>query len=135
MWETLQSYIEHNSVITDICVYEQEWVPPSEVSPKGRLIQRAVVTHVHCGSWKIGQRIEYTHYIEDAPRFFGRFVSTVPGKLRTFFYDPDGSEALEDGLIVINGDGHWGFGRVDDVFADLFALEQAQNPKLKTKAN
>ena len=134
MWETLQNYIRHNSVIADICVYEQEWLPPSEKFPKGQLIQRAVVTHIHRGSWKIGQRIEYTHFIEDAPRYFGRFVSTVPGKLRTFFYQPDGSETSKDGMIVISGDGHWGFGRVDDVFAKLFALELKSNAKLKPES-
>ena len=134
MWETLQNYIKHNFVIADICIYEQEWLPPSKKFPKGQLIQRAVVTHIHNGSWKIGQRIEYTHFIKDAPRYFGRFASTVPGKLRTFFCEPDGSEANEDGMIVISGDDHWGFGRVDDVFAELFALELKSNAKLKPKS-
>ncbi|MEM7792765.1 MAG: hypothetical protein AAF546_15270 [Verrucomicrobiota bacterium] len=49
MREALQNYITHNPIITDICVYEQEWVPASETFPKGQIIQRAVVTHVHCG--------------------------------------------------------------------------------------
>jgi hypothetical protein len=134
MQETLQNYIEHNKVIVDICLFEQEWVPPSEQFPKGQLIQRAVVTHVHTGPWKVGQRIEYVHYIEDAPRYFGRFTSTVPGLLKTFFYDPDGSEINQGGVIKIDGDGHWGFRRVEDVFAQLFALELQSNPKLKPKS-
>ncbi len=134
MLETLQNYIRHNSIIVDICVYEQEWVPPSATLPKGQLIQRAVVTHVHCGEWQIGQKVQYVHFIEDAPRFNGRFVSTVPGELRTFFYSPDGSETHEADMVEINGDGHWGFGRVNDVFAELFALELKSNAKLKIKS-
>jgi hypothetical protein len=133
MQETLQNYIKHNKVIADICVYEQEWIPPSKPFPKGQLIQRAVITHVHTGPWKVGQRIEYVHYIEDAPRYFGRFTSTVPGLLKTFFYDPDGSETNQEEVMKIEGDAHWGFGRVDDVFAQLFALELESNPKLKYK--
>ena len=134
MQETLQNYIQHSKVITDICVYQQEWIPPSKSFPKGQLIQRAVVTHVHTGPWKVGQQIEYVYDIEDAPRFFGRFTSTVPGLLKTFFYDPDGSETTQEGVIKIDGDGHWGFRRVDDVFAQLFALELQSNPKLKPKS-
>ena len=134
MWETLRNYIKHNEVIADVCVYEQAWIPPSKQSPKGQLIQRAVITHVHSGSWEVGQRIEYIHYIEDAPRFFGPFTATVPGELRTFFYDPDGSEAHGGGIIRISGDGHWGFRRLGDVFAQLFAIELQSNPKLKAKS-
>ena len=134
MWETLQTYIKHNEVIADICVYEQAWIPPSKPSSKGQLIQRAVITHVHSGSLKVGQQIEYTHHMEDAPRFFGPFTSTVPGVLRTFFYDPDGSETLEEGILKIHSDGHWGFRRVEDVFAQLFALELETNPKLNSKS-
>lgn len=131
MGETLQNYIQHNSVIADICVYEQEWIPPTKAFPKGRLIRRAVVTHVHCGSWKVGQQIEYTHFIEESPRIFKRFTSGVPGELRTFFCDPDGSETENEGMTQISGDGHWGFSRVGSVFAQLFALELKSNPKLK----
>ena len=131
MQETLQNYIEHKKVIADICVYEQEWIPPSMPSSKGELIHRAVITHVHTGPWKVGQRIEYVYYMEDAPRYFGRFTSSVPGLLKTFFYDPDGSETLEEGILRIHSSGHWGFRRVDDVFAQLFALELESNPKLK----
>lgn len=135
MQETLRNYIHHNSVIADICVYEQAWIPqaslPDGRMTKGRLIQRAVVTHVHCGSFKIGDRIEYSHEIEDAPSNREQFRASVPGKLRVFFYAPDGSETVEDGTLKIVGDKHWGFDRVDDGFSELFALELATNPKLK----
>jgi hypothetical protein len=74
-------------------------------------------------STRVGQRIEYTNFIEDALRFFGPFTTTVPGVLRTFFYNPDGSEAHQEAVIKISGDGHWGFRRVEDVCAQLFVLE------------
>jgi len=116
-------------------VCEQEWIPPSESFWKGQLVMRAVITHVYRGALEVGQRIEYSHLIEDAPRFFGRFRSTVPGELRTFFYEPDGSEVNEDGTFRIEGDGHWGFRRVGDDFAELFALELESNASLKTGAD
>lgn len=134
MRETLQNYIHHSEVIVDICVYEQAWIPPSKLIPKGQLVKRAVITHVHSGPWKVGQLIEYTHLIEDSPRFLGPFTSTVPGVLRTFFYNPDGSETHEESTIKISGDGHWGFRRVNDVFAQLFALELESNPKIKSRS-
>ncbi len=133
MRETLQNYIEHNPVIADICIFEQTWMPPSKSFPKGRMIQRAVVTHVHRGSISVGTRIEYAHYIEDSPRLFDEFTSTVRGKLRTFFFDPNDSSRIVDGVLKIDGDGHWGFNRVDDVFSELFALELKSNPKLQPK--
>jgi|GEM_PF-7057666 len=133
MAETLRNFIHHNSLIADICVYEQEWIPPTEALPKGQLVRRAVITNVHSGSWKVGQRIEYTHFIEDSPGFLKRFRSTVPGELKTFFFNPDGSEVIEDGMLKIRGDGHWGFHRLNDPFADLFAQELKTNPKLKAK--
>lgn len=140
MWETLQNYIEHNSIIVDICVYEQSWIPPSAAFTKGRLVQWAVVTNVHRGTLRVGDRIEYTHFIEESPRFLGPFTSTVPGKLRTFFYDPEEPEQVVDGLLKIEGDGHWGFDRVGDAgsggsaFAALFELELKTHPKLKSKS-
>jgi hypothetical protein len=140
MGETLQTYIEHNSIIVDICVYEQSWIPPSAGLTKGRLVQRAVVTNVHRGTLRVGDKIEYTHFIEDAPRFLGPFTSTVPGKLRTFFYDPEEPEQVVDGLLKIEGDGHWGFDRVGDAgsggsaFAALFELELKTHPKLKSES-
>lgn len=133
MRETLQNYIETNEVIADICVYEQKWIPPSEHFSKGQLILRAVITHVHTGPWNVGQQIEYVHYMEDAPRFFGRFTSTVPGLLKTFFYNPNESETKTDGVIRIEGDRHWTFQRDADGFARLFALELESNPKLNSK--
>lgn len=131
MWETLQNYIEHNSIIVDICVYEQSWIPPSADFTKGRLVQRAVVTNVHRGTLRVGDRIEYIHFIEESPRFLGPFTATVPGKLRTFFYEPEDSERVVDGLLKIEGDGHWGFDRVGSAFAALFELELKTHPKLK----
>ena len=134
MSETLQNYIEHNSIIVDICVYEQSWIPPSAAFAKGRLVQRAVVTNVHRGTLRIGDKIEYTHLIEEPPRFLDPFTSTVPGKLRTFFYDPEEPEQVVDGLLKIEDDGHWGFDRVGSVFAELFERELKINPILKPKS-
>lgn len=140
MLETLQNYIEHNSIIVDICVYEQSWIPPSADFAKGRLVQRAVVTNVHRGPLRVGDRIEYIHFIEESSLFLGPFTATVPGKLRTFFYDPEDSERVVDGLLKIEGDGHWGFDRVGgagsggSAFAALFELELKTNPILKPKS-
>lgn len=139
MQETLQTYIEQNAIIADICVYEQTWIPatgkvlPSGKDSQGKLIQRAVITHVHCGAAKVGDRIEYIHYIEEPPRLFKQFTSTVAGELRTFFYSPDKEHKLVEGILKIQG-AHWGFDRVGDVFAELFALELKTNPKLKPKS-
>ncbi len=133
MWETLKNNIEHSSVIADICVYEAEWIPPSKKFWKGRLIQRAVVTHAYCGVLKVGDRVEYVHYFEEDPGNYRMGKSPVSGKLRTIFLDPDESEKVVEGLLKVNGDGHWGFDRVEDVFAELFKLETKTNLKLKIK--
>lgn len=132
--ETLRTYIENNAIIVDTCVYEQSWIPPSEEFRKGRLVQRAAVTHVHTESLKVGDRIEYIRLIEEPPRFLNAFTSTVNGELRVFFYDPDGSEKTENGVLKVVHDGHWGFGRVGNAFAELFKLELQTNPKLKLKS-
>jgi len=135
MQETLQNYIRNNSIIVDTCVYEQTWIPATKEFSKGQLIQRAVVTNVHIGTLKVGDRIEYRYYIEDSPRFFNKFTSTVKGELRTFFFEPDNSEKVLNGLLKIKGDSHWGFRRVEDIFAELFALEMKTNPKLNENSN
>ncbi|RYD84393.1 MAG: hypothetical protein EOP84_05625 [Verrucomicrobiaceae bacterium] len=134
MWETLQSYIEHSPAIVDICIFEQEWVPPSKSVSKGQLMKRAVVTYVHHGAIPVGTKIEYVHYIEDSPRFLGKFTSVVRGDLRTFFFDPHDAKVV-DGGMRLEGDGHWGFDRVGNAFAGLFHLELKSNPKLTTKSN
>ncbi|MEM7385559.1 MAG: hypothetical protein AAF514_11500 [Verrucomicrobiota bacterium] len=132
MLETLRNYIRHNPVIADICVYEQEWIPPSKKFRKGRLVQRAVVTHVHRGPIRIGDQVEYVHYIEEDRGLYQKGVSTVRGKLRTFFVDSNQYGKVVDGVLKISGDAHWGFNRIgDDVFAQLFALELKTNRKLK----
>lgn len=135
MQETLQNYIKHNSIIVDTCVFEQTWIPATKNFPKGQLIQRAVVTYVHSGSLKVGDRIEYTYYIEDSPLLFKEFTSTVKGELRTFFFEPDEGEKVVDGILKIEGMSHWGFKRVEDVFSELFALEIITNSKLNKRAN
>ncbi|MFT4176187.1 MAG: hypothetical protein QM627_05985 [Luteolibacter sp.] len=135
MQETLRNYIGQNSIIADICVFEQTWIPASPKFPKGRLIRRAVVTNVHCGPIRIGDRIEYMNFIEEPPKLFNSFTSTVPGELLTFFYSPGNSQKVEDGWLKIGGDDHWGFSRINHVFADLFALELKTHPKLKPTTN
>lgn len=129
MQETLRGYIASSENMVDICIYEQEWVNPTKEFTKGRMIKRAVITAVHKGNFAVGTRLQYCHYIEEPPKLFTNFRSTVEGELRTFFFDrADGRET--DGRFVIEGDGHWGFSRTSGVFRELFQLEQqARAPK------
>jgi len=123
-----------HSVIADICVFKGEWIPLPKDFPKGRLIQRAVVTNAHCGILEVGDRIEYAHYFEEDPQTYQVGKWPVAGKLRTFFLDPDESERVVNGFLRVSGDGHWGFDRVGEIFAGLFALEMKTNPKLRPAA-
>ena len=118
MRETLQDRIEESGNIVDISVYEQEWIKPDADFSKGRLIRRAIVTHVHTGKIPMGTRLEFTHL-------------TVEGELRTLFFNNDETVRIADGKLEIQGDGHWGFKRVGDTFAELFEKELESNPTLR----
>jgi hypothetical protein len=131
MRETLQDRIEESGNIVDISVYEQEWIKPDADFSKGRLIRRAIVTHVHTGKIPLGTRLEFTHLIEDSPKFFDDFRCTVEGELRTLFFNNDETVRIADGKVEIQGDGHWGFKRVGDTFAELFEKELESNPRLR----
>jgi hypothetical protein len=133
MRETLQARIEEAGNIVDISVYEQEWIKPDAKFWKGRLIRRAIVTHVHAGKVPLGTRLEFTHLIEDSPKFFDNFRCTVEGELQTLLFSDDEAPTIVDGKLKIEGDGHWGFKRVDDTFAELFEKEREANPKLRRK--
>jgi|LakMenEpi03Aug12_release.lakeMendotaPanAssembly.Ray.scaffolds.fasta_scaffold100303_3 hypothetical protein len=128
--ENVQNYIKHSEFIVDTCIYEQEWIPATPKFPKAKLLKRAVVTGVHKGDIKIGTKLEYYHLIEEPPRFLGAFRSVVDGELRTFFFSrSDG--ALKDGKYSLEGDGHFGFARLEGDFAEAFQKELKTNPDLK----
>ena len=128
--ENVQNYIASKDFVVDICVYEQEWIPATAKSPKGRLVMSAVVTGVHKGDIAVGTKLEYTHFIEEPPKLFRGFRSVVEGELRTFFFSKsDGT--LKDGKFTIQGDGHIGFDRLTGDFAEAFAKELKTNPALK----
>lgn len=131
MRETLQDRIEESGNILDISVYEQERIKPEADFSKGRLIRRAIVTHVHTGKIPMGTGLELTHLIEDSPKFFDNFRCTVEGELRTLFFNNDETVRIADGKLEIQGDGHWGFKRVGDTFAELFEKELESNPRLR----
>ncbi|MCW1912310.1 hypothetical protein OJ996_01915 [Luteolibacter sp. GHJ8] len=133
MLETLQARIEEAANIVDISIYEQEWVKPDAASWKGRLIRRGIVTHVHTGKIPLGTRVEFTYFVEESPKLFDNFRSTVEGELRTLFFSDNETTGLANGRLKIEGDGHWGFERVGDTFAELFAKELESNPKLRRK--
>lgn len=128
--ENVRKYINDSDFIVDTCIYEQEWIPATSESPKAKLLKRAVVTGVHKGDIKIGTKLEYYHFIEEPPRFLGAFRSVVDGELRTFFFSrSDGT--LKDGKYSLEGDGHFGFARLEGDFANAFRQELKVNPGLK----
>ena len=43
----LKASINENRVIVDICIYEQQWISPTQEFPKGRLIKRAEIGRAH----------------------------------------------------------------------------------------
>ena len=128
--ENVQNYIRHSDFVVDICIYEQEWHPGKE-GVKARLVQRAVVTGVHKGEIAVGTKLEYEHMIEDPPRLFQHFRSTVEGELRTFFFSRDDG-TLKDGKYNL-GAGHFGFERCEGDFAEAFQQELRENPALQKK--
>jgi hypothetical protein len=130
--ENVQSRIAESDFVVDICIYEQEWVPPNKENWKATLIKRAVVTGVHKGDIAVGTKLEYYHLIEEPPKLFRAFRSVVEGDLRTFFFSRDDG-TLKDGKYTLEGDGHFGFDRGKGDFADAFAKELNSNPELKKK--
>ena len=128
--ENVQNLVASCDFVVDICVYEQVWIPATEKFPKGRFVMSAVVTGVRKGDIAVGTKLEYTHYVEGAPKLFRGFRSVVEGELRTFFFSKsDGT--LKDGKFTIDGDGHFGFDRLAGDFAEAFAKELKTNPALK----
>lgn len=130
MQENIQNYLKHNDTVVDIAIFQQSWKEPSKDFPKGQLTMRAVVTHAHKGTLKIGDKVEFTYLIEEAPKFFDPFTSTVEGKLKVLFFSLSDSTKSE-GYQVISGDAHWGFSRTDTSQADkafqkAFALEMTK---------
>lgn len=131
--ELVTDWISANDLIVSICIYEQEWLPPEDPSrrpQKALLVQRAVVVGVHKGEIPIGTQLEFTYVIEDPSKLFKEpFRSTVPGKLRYFFFCDDDTTKAK-GVRIVNA--HTGFDRDDDTFSDIFRAELKRNPKLKS---
>lgn len=125
-------------ILVDICIYEQEWIPPTEEDWKGTIVMRAVVTGVHKGDVPIGTKLQYEHYVEDSPKLFGHFRSVVEGELMVFFFSRKDS-TLKDGKYTIEGDGHYGFNKLDDKagsgYIEAFQKELKTNPELQPKGD
>ena len=101
--------------------------------PKAKLVKRAVVTGVHKGDIQVGTKIEYYHLIEDPPELFKSFRSVVNGELRTFFFSRSDGK-LADGKYTLEGDGHFGFDRLNGDFAEAFRKELEVNANLKSQS-
>jgi hypothetical protein len=133
MKENLFARIHESDVVATICVYEQEWIPPTKQSWKGELWERAVVTDVHKGDFRVGAQLEYFYLIEDSPNLFERFRSTVPGKLKYFFFSTKDMKS-ESNRLRIGVGSHWSCERLSGIFAELFQEELARNPSLILKS-
>ncbi|WP_411827785.1 hypothetical protein [Luteolibacter sp. AS25] len=131
-----KQYMETSGVIVDVCVYEQEWVPPKDGEPdaipfkEGTLIQRAVVTGVHKGNVEIGTKIDIVEIITDPPEYMTKFRSVVEGELLTWFYFGEKLPKPKNGRHIIDHN-HMSFkwGKDKEVIAYLEALG------IKTKYN
>jgi hypothetical protein len=134
--ENVKNYIGANDFVVDICIYEQEWQPPTRENWKGTLVQRAVTTHVHKGDIAIGTKLEYEHYIENPPKFFGHFRSVVEGELKVFFFCREDA-TFKDGKYTIAGDAHFSFSRLGEGaskdFIQAFQRELETDPSLQRK--
>ena len=130
----LKASINENRVIVDICIYEQQWIGPTNEFPKGRLIKRAVVTEVYKGTdVSLGDKLEFEEDSNEFPGRFKDFTSPVAGELRTLFslqgptamgfpgqlyFWEDGHHLEQDGKAISRN--HWTFPRTTGVFADAF---------------
>ena len=154
----VKAAIEENRVVVDICIYEQQWISPSNEYPKGRLIKRAIVTEVYKGTdVELGARLEFDENADDFPGKFDDFTSTVEGDLRTLFsirgpiargagnmliFGGDLPEPDGDGKVIHRAN-NWIFPRISGAFASSFnKVKQDRSifstrlvPPTKTEAN
>jgi len=131
----LKASINENRVIVDICIYEQQWISPTQEFPKGRLIKRAVVTEVYKGTdVALGAKLEFDEIADEFPGKFGDFTSPVEGDLRTLFsirgpvarglgdkllFGGDIPEPGGDGKVIHRAN-NWTFPRTSGEFASAF---------------
>lgn len=137
MRENLLTYIGENDCVATICIYEQQWIPPTRSDPhppwKAKLWHRAVVTEVHKGDISVGTQLEYYYNIEDPTNLFGPFRSTVPGKLEYLFFSMEATRR-EGNKLKIGVGAYWSCDCLKGIFAELFQEELARNPSLNPKS-
>jgi hypothetical protein len=100
--QTHLQYLKNSGVIVDVCVYEQEYLPPKDGEKEAAFIRRAVVTDVHKGSVKVGAKIEIVQYVVHPPEWLAKFRSVVEGELLTYCYFGDELPALKNGRHVVD---------------------------------
>ena len=133
----LKAIINENRVIVDICIYEQQWIGPTNEFPKGRLIKRAVVTEVYKGEdISLGDKLEFDEDSEELPVRFKDFTSSIAGELMTLFSIQGPTSRGVPGELYLNGDiqvitqdgkfapgqNNWIFSRTSGVLADAFLV-------------
>ena len=131
-------YMKTSGVVVDICVYEQEYVPPGNTGDEtipfkeGTLIRRAVVTGVHKGDVEIGTKIEIVGIISNPPESMTKFRSVVEGELLTWFYFGEELPEPKNGRYVIDHN-QMSFKRGEDKevteFLELIDTQSIQNDK------
>ena len=131
MRENILARIDESDSVATICIYEQEWIPPTKEEWKGEIVKRAVITSVHKGNLTVGTQLDFSYLIEDSPKLFSHFRTTVPGKLEYFFFSHEGMQKKNNKMILDIGT-HWSCDRLKGIYAELFQEELARNPALKT---
>jgi hypothetical protein len=133
MRENILMRIEESDSVATICIYEQEWIPPTKEESKGEVVHRAVITNVHKGNLAVGTQLEFSYLIEDPPKLFSHFRATVPGRLEYFFFSHEGMQRTNDKIVLDIGT-HWSCDRLKGIYAELFQEELARDPALQTKS-
>jgi hypothetical protein len=132
MRENILARIAESDSVVTICVYEEEWIPPTEEEWKGEIVQRAVVTSVHKGNLTVGTQLEFSYLVEDSPKLFSKFRATVPGEMKYLFFSHEGMQRTK-GKMILGLGAHWSCDRLEGIYAELFQAEVARNPTLITQ--
>ncbi len=154
--DLLPTRIRDADGIVDISIYEEEWVRlprtnapdenenvfreaahsedyPDDFDPgifEVVLVKRAVVTRVHKGEMKVGEKVEYSDPVSYPSTSPKHYRSGVEGEPRTLFFAKDAS-TLENGKHVMGREGHYSFSRVKGVIAAAFERELDNNANMK----
>lgn len=101
--DALETYISQSDAAVLVSIYKTEWLPPSQLRPKGKIVNYGRIVKVYKGRFLFGKKIVFSNLIEDAPKWVKKYVRNEEGQLLYLVANFDNSSEKDDTYILNHG--------------------------------